>query len=118
MRFQANYVSASVAGDYHQAMFAAEEDADDPDSPYLLLQPQFEMPDGDECYIEMHDKEYCGHFRLRRIEFTPGRLLIELDRPTDNLIIVTFSTTASNFRKASRVIKVIHPSKSEWYDDH
>jgi hypothetical protein len=33
MRFHANYISTSVAGDYYQAMFAAEEDADDPDSP-------------------------------------------------------------------------------------
>jgi hypothetical protein len=101
-----------VAGDYYQAMFAAEEDTDDPDSPYLLLRRQFEMPDGDECYIETHDKDYTGHFRLRRIEFTPERLLIEIDRPADNLIGVTFAVTASDFRKTSRVIKIIHPSKS------
>jgi hypothetical protein len=113
MRFQANYISTSIAGDYYQAMFTAEEDTDDPESPYLLLQPQFEVPDGDECYIETHDKEYSGHFRLRRIEFTPGRLLIELDRPADNLIIVTFAATASSFRKTSRVIKIIRPSKSK-----
>jgi hypothetical protein len=112
MRFHANYISTSVAGDYYQAIFAAEEDADDPDSPYLLLQRQFEMPDDDECYIETYDKDYSGHLRLRRVELTPERLLIELDRPTDNLISITFATTASNFRKTSRVIKIIHPSKS------
>jgi len=27
MRFQANYISTSVAGDYYQAMFAAEDDS-------------------------------------------------------------------------------------------
>jgi hypothetical protein len=42
MRFQANYISTSVSGDYYQAMFEAEEDTDDPDSPYLLIQWQFQ----------------------------------------------------------------------------
>jgi hypothetical protein len=52
MRFQANYISTSISGDYCQAMFAAEKDPGDPGSPYLLLQPQFEVPDRGECYIE------------------------------------------------------------------
>jgi hypothetical protein len=30
MDFRANYVSTSVAGDYYQPMFEAEQDADDP----------------------------------------------------------------------------------------
>ena len=38
MHFHANYVSTSVAGDYYQAMFEAEQDSDDLDSPYLLIQ--------------------------------------------------------------------------------
>ena len=112
MRFRAIHISTSVAGDYYQVMFAAEEDTDDPDSPYLLLQRQFEMPDGGECYIEMHDRDYSGHFLLRRVEFTRRELLIKFDRPTDNLINITFDMTISSFRKASRVMKIIHPSKS------
>src|SRR5215471_12064743 len=44
MRFHANYVSTSVFGDYYQAMFEAEQDSDDVDSPYLLVQRQFEDP--------------------------------------------------------------------------
>jgi hypothetical protein len=47
MHFHANYVSTSVFGDgdYYQATFEAEQDVDDPDSPYLLIQRQFEDPD-------------------------------------------------------------------------
>ena len=107
MRFRANHISTSVAGDYYQAMFAADEDTDDPDSPYLLLQRQFEMPDGGECYIEMHDRDYSGHFLMRRVKFTRQELLIEFDRPTDNLINVTFGMTISNFREISRVMEII-----------
>ena len=84
MEFHAKYVSTggSVGTDYYQASFTLEEDLDelDSDSPYLLIQRSFEMSDGS-CYVETHDERYCGHFFLRRIEFTPARLAIELDRP-------------------------------------
>jgi hypothetical protein len=92
MRFHANHISTSSAGDYHQAMFAAERDAGNLDSPYLLLQPQSETPGGGEYYIETHDENYCGHFGLRRVEFTPEKLCIEIDRPMDNLITSSHST--------------------------
>jgi hypothetical protein len=112
MRFQAHHISTSVAGDYYQAMFEAENDTDDPDSPYLLIQRQFETPDGGECYIEAHDKEYIGHFVLRRVEFTSKMLSIEFDRPRDNLINVAFDMGASDFKKAARVVKIISQIKS------
>ena len=87
MHFHANYVSTSVFGDgdYYQAMFEAEQDTEDADSPYLLIQRQFEDPDDNRCYIEMHDEKYCGHFLLRRVGFTPQKLSIELDRQRDIL---------------------------------
>ena len=73
MDFHANYVSIFVCGDgdYYQATFQAEEDTDDPDSPYLLIQRQFEDADDHWCYIETHDETYRGHFLLRRVDFTP-----------------------------------------------
>src|SRR5579864_8028681 len=82
MRFHANYVSTSVSGDYLQAVFEAEKDTDDPLSPYLLIQRQFEVPDDGTCYVETHDEKYIGHFLLRRVEFTPEGLSIEVDRPS------------------------------------
>ena len=107
MRFQANYVSTSVSGDYYQAMFEYEKDADDLLSPYLLIQRQFEMPDQGTCYVETHDERYIGHFVLRRVEFTPERLSIEFDHPSGNLISVTFSIAVSDFEEALRVVRII-----------
>jgi hypothetical protein len=54
MHFRANYVSTSVFGDgdYYQATFQAEQDTNDPDSPYLVIQRQFEDLDDNWCYIE------------------------------------------------------------------
>jgi hypothetical protein len=111
MQFHAKYVStdSSVGGDYYQASFQAQEDTDDldADGPYLLIQRDFEMSHGRECYIETHDERYCGHFRLRRIEFTPEKLAIELDRPKDNVIYVSCRLTPSQFEAASHVMKII-----------
>ena len=107
MRFHANHVSSSASGDYYQAMFEAEENTSDPNNPYFLIQRQFETSDGGRCYIETHDEKYIGHFLLRRVEFTPERLSIESDRPSDNLVSVTFSMAVSDFEEASQVIKII-----------
>jgi hypothetical protein len=109
MHFHANYVSTSVFGDgdYYQATFETEQDTDDPDSPYLLIQRQFEDPDDNWCYIETHDEKYCGHFLLCRLDFAPGKLSIEIDRPRDSLISVTFAMTATEFADASQVLKII-----------
>ena len=78
-----------------------------PDSPYLLIQRQFEDPDDDRCYIETHDEKYCGHFLLRRVDFTPQKLSIELNRPRDNFVSVTFAMAATEFAEASQVVKII-----------
>jgi hypothetical protein len=106
MRLHANYVSASMAGDYYSATFE-EEGSGQLETPYLIIQRQFEDPRDNSCYIETHNPEYCGHFRGRRIEFTVERLLVELDRPRDNLISVTFSMAPADFEAASRVINGI-----------
>jgi hypothetical protein len=63
--------------------------------------------DQEMVYIETHDKNYMGHFHLRRAEFTPQNLSIEFDRPADNLVSVTFAMAASDFEEASRVVKII-----------
>ena len=112
MHLHANYVSTSVFGDgdYYQAMFEAEQDTDDPDSAYLLIQRQFEDPDDHRCYIETHDEKYCGHFLLSHVDFTPQKLSIDIDRPSDNLISVTFAMVATEFAEASQVVKIIEPS--------
>jgi len=107
MQFHATYVSTSAAGDYYQALFEAIEDSEDPESPYLLIQRQFEMSDGGKCYIETHDEEYIGHYRLRRFDFTPSGITVEFDREKNNIIAVSLSISASEFEEAMTNMKVI-----------
>ena len=113
MRFRAKYVSASENGDYYQVAFETTDPAgdaagvDSPDSPYLLIQRQFEDPDGGRCYVETHDEEYIGHFRLRSIEFSPSRLLLEIARNRNNRIEAIFDIGQSEFEEVQRVIDII-----------
>ncbi|TMB70734.1 MAG: hypothetical protein E6J54_13625 [Deltaproteobacteria bacterium] len=113
MRFRAKYVSASENGDYYQVTFENTDpagdaaDMDGPDSPYLLIQRQFEDPDGGRCYVETHDEGYIGHFRLRSIEFSPSRLLLEIARDRNNRIEVIFDIGQSEFEEVERVIDII-----------
>ena len=72
-----------------------------------MIQRQFEDPDDHSCYIEPHDERYCGHLLLRRVDFTPQKLLIELDRPKDNFVSVTYAMVATEFAEASHVVKII-----------
>ncbi len=107
MQFHANHVSASADGDYYQVLFEALEDSSDPESPYLLIQRQFEDPDGGRCYVETHDEKYIGHFRVRRIDFSVSRILLEIDRPKANVVEVTFGIASSDFKQIARVVGII-----------
>ena len=108
MQFRAERVTVSVAGDYYQLLLEAEEDSDDPESPYLILQRQFEVEDSGKCSVETHDENFIGEFILEQIEFTRERLLISLDRPDDKEIVVTFDLSHSEFEEAFRILKIIN----------
>jgi hypothetical protein len=85
----------------------AEEGTDDPNRTYILIQRQFEKPDGGKCYGEATDEKNIGQFLLHHVVFTPEKLSTESDRLGDNLISVTFDMAVSDFRKASLVVKII-----------
>ena len=43
---------------------------------------------------------------MRRVDFAQQKLSIEIDRPRDNLISVTFTMAATEFAEASQVVKM------------
>lgn len=107
MRFHANYVSTSVSGDYLQAVFEAEKDSDDPLSPYLLFQRQFEVRmTAPATWRRMtrstSDIFFCAESSSRR-----RGCQSRVDRPSNNLISVTFSITVSGFEDARQVVRII-----------
>ena len=113
MRFHAQRVSASAAGDYYQLWLGPEE-SDEKESdpyevkgPYLMVQRQFEMPDRGRCYLETHDEGYIGHFPLQLTQLSRTRLAFEIMRKTDNHVEVSFALNASEFEEVRRIAEVI-----------
>jgi len=113
MRFHAKYVTAAEAGDYYQVSFEAEDpgdDATDPpglDSPYLIIQRQFETADGGRCYVETHDHGYVGHYRLKLIDFSPTRLAVEIERKSNTHVEVSCALNAVEFDEVQRIVNII-----------
>ena len=107
VQFHANHVSASDDGDYYQVLFEAVPDSTDSESPYLVIQRQFEDPDGNRCYVETHDENYIGHFRMRRIDLSVSPILLEIDRPKANVVEVSFAIASSDFEQVARVVGII-----------
>ena len=104
MQFHAKYVSAAEAGDYYQVSFETEDPGNDapdppePDSPYLIIQRQFETPDGGRCYVETHDHGYVGHYRLKLIDFSPTHLVVAIERKSNIHVEVTYAPQRGRVR--------------------
>jgi hypothetical protein len=73
---QFSRVSVSRAGDYYQVEF--DNDSDDLHGDYLLIQRQFEIPDGGRSYFEMPEPDRCGHFRVHAISLSGNCLRLDL----------------------------------------
>ena len=113
MRFHAQRVSASAAGDYFQLCLGPEE-SDEKESdpyevkgPYLMVQRQFEMPDRGRCYLETHDEGYRGHFPLRLTELSSTRLAFEILRKSHKHVAVSFGLNDSEFDEVRRIAEII-----------
>jgi hypothetical protein len=107
MKFHATSVTSSEHGAYYQILFESRKDTGAFERTYLIIQRQFEDWDGGVCYVETHDREYCGHFRFRRLDLQPSRLLLEIDRPESNVVEVTFEFGSSDFYGAARIVDII-----------
>jgi hypothetical protein len=123
MHFYAKTVSGTVSGDYYQLVLEAEDSDEDQENdpeqtgPYLLLQQQFEFPDGGKCYVESDDETYIGHFKLKLTEFIPTRLVFEIARNSHNHVEVDFSLTDAEFEESRPIAEVIFGMREPYFDD-
>jgi hypothetical protein len=119
LKLQTTYVSVDeLDGQYFQVSFRTEEPSADLDlsapmkPPYLLIQRQFEDNDGGVCYLETHEPDrYAGHFRLYLVEFSPTRLVFDIDRPTDRRVEVSFALDQLRFKEVERMVCLIFSGK-------
>ena len=106
MKIRLDHVSAEQSGDYFQVLFEAEEDGD---GAYVLIQRQFEDPDGGLCYIETHDTEYIGYFKVARASLARNRFCLELRRKQASEVEVAFETTDQTYYEVARIMRIMIP---------
>lgn len=107
MKIAVDHVSVSEAGDYFQTVF---EDEDDSSGAYLLLQRQFEDEDGGRCYIETHDRNYVGHFRVKHARLGKTDFSVDLWRKSHSRIHVTFRRMVEGHAEVARILKIMIPA--------
>jgi len=101
------YVSVSEGGgEYFQVLFGKTQDSDEA---YLVVQRQFEMPDGGECYVETVDRAFCGHFHVRNARLTRSHFEFEFGDPPARTIKVSFEVTDSSYADAKRTLRIMIP---------
>ena len=102
------YVSVASGGDeYFQLSFDARPEGTDGETPYFLLQRQFEAPDGGRVYIECHQRELCGHVRISRSVLTAGLLRLQLDGRPPREVAISFKADGRRFRELTAMLKTI-----------
>ena len=106
MKIRLDHVSATESGDYFQVHFEAERDGD---GAYVLIQRQFEDPDGGVCYLETHDENYIGHFKVARASLARNRFRLELRRGRAAELEVTFKATDRVYDEVARVMRIMIP---------
>jgi len=104
--FQCERVTAAHAADYFQVLF---EQSPDSDQGYVLVQRQFELPDGGECYVETDDADFCGHFRIRTAQLSTRRFQMAFGDGPVKQITVSFNATDSEYAEAKCVLQIMIP---------
>ena len=106
MRVELDRASASEAGDYYQVTFEGKLNGEEA---YVLVRRQFEFPDGGRCYVETHDQDYIGYFKVAYAELGQNRFFLRLAGRKAAELEVVFNTTAKNWREVARVMRIMIP---------
>jgi hypothetical protein len=110
MKITLNYIYVTIVGDYYQVCFDEKEDdgsTEITDGPYFLIQRQFEMPDGGEIYIESHDDNYTGYFKVKETILQRDKFTIELKRPKFSYIEISFNSPENKFNELRSALKTM-----------
>jgi hypothetical protein len=105
IRKQLDRVEATRAGDYYQAVFEGAGECNGTD--YLLLQRQFEFPDGGRCYVETPDVNVCGHFRVRSALLRRNCFTLALANTSWEGFEVHFETDDDSYARLGRILRTM-----------
>ena len=109
IQMQFHWVSASEAGDYFQVLF--EEERNDSEAAYFLIQCQFEFLDDRRFYIESHDTRLCGHVEVKTATLGRHSLRLEMPSTTWKIIYVKFRTDEPGYEGLKRTLETMFECK-------
>ena len=97
---------ATDSGNYYQVLFEQNPDSD---QEYVLVQRQFELHGGGECYVETEDPDFCGHFRIRTAQLSRSRFRMALGDEPLKQITVSFNANDPAYAEVKRVLQIMVP---------
>jgi hypothetical protein len=109
IQMQFNSVSASESGDYFQVLF--EEEVDNLDGDYFLVQCQFEFPDEGQYYFESKDTQLCGHFEVKTATLSRQSLRLEMPSTIWKIVEVQFPADQAGYKELERVLGMMFEDK-------
>ena len=115
-KFQAQEVSYSEGDieerEYFQVVF---EESEKPGAKYVLLQRQFEMPDGGVSYFQCEEFERSGHHVIRKSKLSRERFEIEIPGESGGKWVVGFELEEKRYELLKEVLSIIlgKPSRME-----
>ena len=105
--FDFKEASVSISGDYYQVLF--HDGLDTEDQPYFMIQAQFELPDGSECYFESHQEKLTGHYKTISASLSKNVLRVSYGQHPTNNVQVRFSATDDEYNRLACTLTEMIP---------
>ena len=110
MELQFKTVSVAISGDYYQVMF--NDDLNDEDEPYFMIQKQLELPPGEDCYFESHNETLCEHSRTKSVWIKGNKLYISYGENQTKEVEITFGVNDIDYKYLVSTLKKMIPDIS------
>jgi hypothetical protein len=115
IEFQAQDVSYSQDLEFREYFQVLLKEQDEPGVKYVLLQRQFEIPDGGRCYFECDQIERSGSRVIRKAKLSRDRFEIEVPGEDGEKWVVKFELDDRRYEELKEVLGIIlgKPSRLE-----
>jgi hypothetical protein len=107
IEFQAQDVSYSQDLEFREYFQVLFQEKDEPGVKYVLLQRQFEIPDGGACYFECDEIEHSGSYVIRNSKLSRDRFEIQIPGDDGGKWGVTFELDEGRYEELKEVLSII-----------
>lgn len=113
IEFQAQDVSYSEDLEFREYFQVLFEEKDELGEKYVLLQRQFEIPNGGTCYFECDEIERSGPYVIRKAKLSRDRFEIEVPGKRGGKWAVAFELEDRRYEALKEVLSIILQKPSQ-----